>query len=832
MSTETYFADVIVPLALPQLYTYRVPHEWNADVKEGQRVIVQFGKNKLYTGIIRRLHFTAPLAYEAKYLDNILDDFSLINDRQFNLWDWMAEYYMCSSGEIMQAALPAGFKLASTSKFILNLNISIDHQALNDKEYLLIEAIEKRNSITIDEAAEILQMKHPHKYVKSLLDKMYILIEEELKEKVKPRTISLVELTDFASDEKNLEAFVNEISLKKKTENQQKLILTFLKLTQHFQGQKNSIKKEELLLQAEVNESTLKSLLKKNILQVVKQEVSRFNEVGVNEDALKDLNDSQQKAFDKINDLFVQKNAVLLQGVTSSGKTEVYIKLMEAAIAQGKQVLYLLPEIALTTQIINRLQKVFGNQVGVYHSKFNESERVEVWKNLMRPADEKSDMPRFNIVLGVRSAIFLPFNNLGLIIVDEEHDSSYKQVDPAPRYQARDCALYLGKIHDSKILLGSATPSVETFFNAKTGKFGHVEMRERFGGMLMPMIEIADTKKAKANKSMKTQFSKQLLDGIEGALKNKEQVILFQNRRGFAPMLQCDTCHWTPMCKNCDVSLTFHKSLNLLRCHYCGYSTKPIEICQACGSDEMKMIGFGTEKIEEELAVFFPQARISRMDLDTTRSRHSYKQIINDFEDHKVDILVGTQMVTKGLDFNHVSLVGIINADSMMSFPDFRAHERAFQLMAQVSGRAGRKNKQGKVIIQTSQAGHFLIKQVVENNYLEVFEQQLDERQQFKYPPYYRLISITIKHKDKFLLDQASAEFVSILKQKLGSRVLGPEYPVVGRINNYYLKNILIKLEKEISPSVIKKDILKDIITLRKTELFKQVRIALDVDPG
>ena len=832
MSTETYFADVIVPLALPQLYTYRVPHEWNTDVKEGQRVIVQFGKNKLYTGIIRKLHHTAPLAYEAKYLDNILDDFSLINDRQFNLWDWMAEYYMCSSGEIMQAALPAGFKLASTSKFILNLNISIDHQALHDKEYLLIEAIEKRNAITIDEAAEILQMKHPHKYVKSLLDKMYILIEEELKEKVKPRTISLVELTDFASDEKNLEAFVNEISLKKKTENQQKLILTFLKLTQHFQGQKNSIKKEELLLQAEVNESTLKSLLKKNILQVVKQEVSRFNEVGVNEDALKDLNDSQQKAFDKINDLFGQKNAVLLQGVTSSGKTEVYIKLMEAAIAEGKQVLYLLPEIALTTQIINRLQKVFGNQVGIYHSKFNESERVEVWKNLMRPADDRSDMPRFNIVLGVRSAIFLPFNNLGLIIVDEEHDSSYKQVDPAPRYQARDCALYLGKIHDAKILLGSATPSVETFFNAKTGKFGHVEMRERFGGMLMPMIEIADTKKAKANKSMKTHFSKQLLDGIEEALNNKEQVILFQNRRGFAPMLQCDTCHWTPMCKNCDVSLTFHKSLNLLRCHYCGYSTKPIEICQACGSDEMKMIGFGTEKVEEELAVFFPQARISRMDLDTTRSRYSYKQIINDFEDHKVDILVGTQMVTKGLDFNHVSLVGIINADSMMSFPDFRAHERAFQLMAQVSGRAGRKNKQGKVIIQTSQAGHFLIKQVVENNYLEVFEQQLDERQQFKYPPYYRLISITIKHKDKFLLDQASAEFVSILKQKLGSRVLGPEYPVVGRINNYYLKNILIKLEKEISPSVIKKDILKDIITLRKTELFKQVRIALDVDPG
>lgn len=832
MAIETLFADIILPLALPQLYTYRVPQEWNSEVKQGQRVLVQFGKNKLYTGIVRSIHQQAPQAYEAKYIENILDDFSLINEQQFQLWDWMCSYYMCSLGELMQAALPAGFKLNSTSKFVLNYQITIDHHTLSDKEYLLIEAIEKRMSITIDEASEILQIKHPHKYIKSLLDKSFILIEEEVKEKVKPRTISIVELTEFAGDEKNLEAFVNDISLKKKTENQQKLILTFLKLSGHFQGKNIQVKKDELLLHAEVNESTLKSLQKKNILQIIKLEVSRFGDAAAVQNELKELNESQQIAFQKINDLFQHKSAVLLQGVTSSGKTEVYIKLMEEAIKQGKQVLYLLPEIALTTQIIQRLQKVFGNQVGVYHSKFSESERVEVWKNLMRPVDEQSEMPRFTIVLGVRSSIFLPFQNLGLIIVDEEHDSSYKQIDPAPRYQARDCALYLGKIHDAKILLGSATPSIETFFNTRTGKFGHVEMRERFGGMLMPVIEIADTKKAKANKSMKTHFTSQLLMSVEEALNNKEQVILFQNRRGFAPMLQCDTCHWTPMCKNCDVSLTFHKSINLLRCHYCGYSSKPVEICQACGSDEMKMIGFGTEKIEEELAVFFPQARISRMDLDTTRSRYSYRQIINDFEDHKVDILVGTQMVTKGLDFNHVSLVGIINADSMMSFPDFRAHERAFQLMAQVAGRAGRKNKQGKVIIQTSQPAHFLIKQVVENNYLEVFEQQLNEREQFKYPPYYRLINITIKHKDKFLLDEASAAFADILKSKLGSRVLGPEYPTVGRINNYYLKNILIKLEKDLAPSVIKKDILKDMITLRKTELFKQVRIALDVDPG
>jgi primosomal protein N' (replication factor Y) len=832
MATETIFADVIVPLSLPLLYTYRIPQEWNNDVMAGQRVIVQFGKNKLYTGIIRRLHHTAPAAYEAKYIENILDDFPLINEQQFALWDWMAEYYLCSAGELMQAALPAGFKLSITSKFVLNHEIAIDHASLTDKEYLLIEGIEKRNSITIEEAGEILQLKHPHKHVKNLLDRGYILIEEEIKEKVKPRTISLVELTAYATDEKNLEAFVNEISLKKKAENQQKLILTFLKLTQHFQQKRQPIRKEELLQQAEVNESTLKSLVKKNILQIVKQEVSRFGSAGINDDAIKALNEAQEKAYHRIVQLFQEKHVVLLQGVTSSGKTEVYIKLIEETIKAGKQVLYMLPEIALTTQIINRLQVVFGNRVGVYHSKFNESERVEVWKNLMRTDEDEGDMPHFKIVLGVRSAIFLPFNRLGLIIVDEEHDSSYKQVDPAPRYQARDAAIYLGHIHGAKILLGSATPSIESYYNARTAKYGMVQMRERFGGMLMPIIEIADTKKAKANKSMKTHFTRELLESIEEAIKNKEQVILFQNRRGFAPMLQCNICHWTPMCKNCDVSLTFHKSLNLLRCHYCGYSSKPIEICQACGSDEVKMIGFGTEKIEEELSVFFPQARISRMDLDTTRSRYSYKQIINDFEDRKVDILVGTQMVTKGLDFNHVSLVGIINADTMMSFPDFRAHERAFQLMAQVAGRAGRKHKQGKVIIQTSQAAHFLIKQVLDNNYDALFEQQLNERQQFKYPPFYRLINITIKHKDKYLLDEAAANFASILKAQLGNRVLGPEYPAVSRINNYYLKNILIKIEKELSAATVKKEILKHIITLRQTELYKQVRIALDVDPG
>lgn len=832
MPKETIFIDVIVPLALPQLFTYRVPHEWNSYVRKGQRVVVPFGKNKLYTGIVYRIHHVAPHDYEAKYIETILDDFSLINDYQFELWQWIASYYMCSMGEVMQAALPSGFKLSSTSKFILNHHTQINHQQISDKEYLLIEAMEKRNSITIDEAAEILQIKNPHRYIKSLLEKEYILIEEEIKEKIKPRTVSYVELTEFSLNEKNLEHFVNEISLKKNSVKQQNLILTFLKLSDHFTQERKKVRKEDLLAEAAIQESTLNTLIKKNILKIRKSEVSRFDFNGYSPESNKELNEEQNEAYQKILNLFETKNAVLLHGVTSSGKTEIYIKLIEQALQQNKQVLYLLPEIALTTQIINRLEQVFGKSVGVYHSKFNESQRVEVWNNLMRAKDDNSEMPHFKVILGVRSALFLPFDNLGLIIVDEEHDSSYKQNEPAPRYNGRDTALFMGGIHQAKVLLGSATPAVETYFNATTGKYGLVTLNNRFGGVKMPQIDIVDTKAAKANKSMKTHFSKDLLSAIEEALQNKEQVILFQNRRGFAPMLQCNTCHWTPMCKNCDVSLTFHKSLNLLRCHYCGYSTVPIDVCKACGSDEIVMIGFGTEKVEDELAVFFPLARIARMDLDTTRSRFSYKQIINDFEDRKVDILVGTQMVTKGLDFSHVSLVGIINADSMMNFPDFRAHERAFQLMAQVSGRAGRKNKQGKVIIQTAQPNHFLLFNLIKMNYLNVFEQQLKDRQLYKYPPYYRLIKITLKHKEKHILDYAANTLANLFKQKFGSRILGPEFPTIGRINNYYLKNILIKLEKELPLSASKIDILSNISQMRKTSEFRQVRILIDVDPS
>ncbi len=832
MSVHTYFVDVILPHALPQLFTYRVPREWNNFIMPGQRIVVPFGKTKLYTGIIRNIHNKAPESYEAKYVESLLDDFSLIHESQFKLWEWMARYYMCTLGDIMQAALPSGLKLSSTTRFVLNKDYPIDANQINDKEYLLIEAIEIKNSITLEDAGQILQLKNPHKHIKSLFDKGIILIEEEFKEKVKPRINTLITLTDFAQEEKNLEQFVNEISLHKKREKQLKLILTFLKLSGHFQGEPSVLKKEELLNASGVSASTLQSLIKKNIFQIVTHEVSRFEKISFNERKINKLNNIQLQALKKINHFFETKQTVLLQGVTSSGKTEVYIKLIKEVVEQNKQVLYLLPEIALTTQIISRLQEVFGNQVGIYHSRFNESERVEVWKNLIRDEDDKSGMPHYKIILGVRSALFLPFRNLGLIIVDEEHDSSYKQNDPAPRYQARDSAIYLGQIHGAHVLLGSATPAVESFYNAQNGKYGFVEMKERFGGVLMPEIIIADTQKARAAKLMKTHFTKLLLDAIEQTLQNKEQVILFQNRRGFAPMLQCENCHWTPMCKNCDVSLTYHKTINLLRCHYCGYSVKPIEVCQACGSDEIKMIGYGTEKIEEELAVFFPTARISRMDYDTTRSKFSHKQIIYDFEDQKIDILVGTQMITKGLDFSHVSLVGIIDADRMMSFPDFRAHERAFQLMAQVAGRAGRKKQQGKVIIQTAQPQHFLINKVVENNYRAVFDKQINERTEFKYPPFYRLINITLKHKDKFLLDQASYVIAELLKERLGNMVLGPEYPAISRINTYFLKNILIKSSKEISHIQIKEAIQQAILTMRKEASFKPVKIVLDVDPN
>jgi primosomal protein N' (replication factor Y) len=856
MSRITLFVDVILPLSVPNLYTYRVPFDWNESIAIGQRVVVQFGRGKLYSALVRRIHETPPQQYAAKYIESILDDTPIVNEKQFALWDWMCSYYMCTIGEVMVAALPGGLRLSSETKLILNQGYKeqLATIELTDKEFLILDALEIREVLTLNEVSDIIEQKTVYPIIKLLIEKGIVIIQEELKEKFKPKIETFIRLAEQLDNEEQLKLIFE--SLEKKASKQLDVLMAYLKLSDRYSKQPKDVKKKDVLKLVEGAEASIKGLVKKNIFELYECEVGRLTAYET-ENKVSQLNENQQQVLDSINNQFGNntsegttkseiKDVILLHGVTSSGKTEIYVKLIEQALAEGKQVLYLLPEIALTTQIINRLKKYFGEAVGVYHSKFNENERVEVWNNVLSSKSKvqslndedvsnkttfNAKLSNFKLIIGARSALFLPFNNLGLVIVDEEHDTSFKQYDPAPRYNARDAAIYLAHIHKTKTLLGSATPSVESYFNAQEGKYGFAEMTKRFGGIQMPEILISDVKEAAKKKMMKSHFSPMLLDHISLALQNKEQVILFQNRRGFAPQLECDTCAWVPQCNNCDVSLTYHKNTNQLRCHYCGYSIKPPNKCGACGDTTIKMKGFGTEKIEEELAIFYPAAKIARMDLDTTRSKFAHQHIIQDFEDGKIDVLVGTQMVTKGLDFDNVSMVGILNADSMLNFPDFRAFERSYQLMAQVSGRAGRKNKRGKVIIQTQNPDHSIIQNVWNNDYLSMYTNQLLDRKNFNYPPYYRLVEITIIHKDLDLVNGASKSLADDLKQHFASRILGPEFPLVSRIRNLYHKNILLKIERDASVVQAKKIVSDLIVNFKNQPAFKSIRVQIDVDP-
>ncbi len=836
MSRTTYFVDVIIPLSVPNLYTYRVPYELNDAVTVGKRVVVQFGKGKLYSALIRTIHEKPPKVYEAKYIDSILDEHPIVNTKQFELWDWISSYYMCTIGEVMVAALPGGLRLASESKIVLNstFDSTTTKYNLSDKEYLIIDALELRNVLSINEVSAIIEQKTAYPIIKSLIEKGVVIIEEELKEKFKPKIATFVKITDYADKEDNLKTIFD--SLEKKAVKQLEVLMAYINLSKRYSKERIEVKKSDILKMVAGGEAALNALVKKDIFTLYDREVGRCASFE-NENKISELNEEQQRVLDSINKN--NKDVTLLHGVTSSGKTEIYVKLIEQVIAEGKQVLYLLPEIALTTQIINRLRKYFGDAVGVYHSKFNENERVEVWNKVLNFKSQvssstqnfKPETSNLKLIIGARSALFLPFSNLGLVIVDEEHDTSYKQYDPAPRYNARDGAIYLAHIHKAKTLLGSATPSIESYYNAMEGKYGFAEMTKRFGGVQMPEILIADVKEAQKRKQMKSHFSPLLLDTITLALDKKEQVILFQNRRGFAPQLECNMCAWVPQCVNCDVSLTFHKTTNQLRCHYCGYAIKPPSKCGACGDTDLRMKGFGTEKIEEELQIFYPKAKIARMDLDTTRSKFAHQHIIQDFEERNVDILVGTQMVTKGLDFDNVSMVGILNSDSMLNFPDFRSFERSFQLMSQVAGRAGRKNKRGTVIIQTHNPTHSIILEVIENNYVGMYTNQLLDRKNFNYPPYYRLIEMTVIHKDLDLVNDASKYIADKLKKHFGKRVLGPEFPMISRIRNLFHKTILIKIERESSVMQVKIIIVEELVKFKGKSEYKSVRVNMDVDP-
>jgi len=827
MMENDLFADLILPLPLEGHFTYRVPVAFQVKMKTGIRVIVQFGRRKFFSALVYRLHENAPSGdFEIKDIDAILDEEPIIDQKQLKLWEWIAAYYCCTLGEVYKAALPSGLKLESQTKISLNSETNLPEN-LSDKENAVILLLESRKTATVQDLNQFLGQQSSYAILKLLLEKNAVIVEEQLRDSYKPRVVTFVKLNPEYNSEEKLNACLDSL---KKAKKQEQLLKVFLAETMFAEAGLTEISKKELLEIANATDAALKSLEEKNILVLYSNEIGRIDRLQNADLLIKELSAPQQIAIDEIKTQFETHSTILLNGVTSSGKTEIYIQLIQEQLELGKQVLYLVPEIGLTTQIINRLKVAFGDLAGIYHSKFNDAERVEIWFNVLNEKSGKTGQ-QYKVILGARSAIFLPFKNLGLIIVDEEHENSYKQFDPAPRYNARDMAILMGNIHGAKVLLGSATPSYETYFNARSNKYGLVDLTERFQGVEMPELIAANTQEAYKRKQMRSVFTPELFDGITDALANKEQVILFQNRRGFAPFVQCGKCGWIPKCKYCDVSKTYHKNQSRLICHYCGHTTSLITKCEECGSDEIKPRGFGTEKIEDEIQLLFPEARVARMDLDTTRAKKAYEQLIYQFENRKIDILVGTQMVTKGLDFDHVRVVGVLNADNLLNYPDFRSYERSFQLIMQVSGRAGRKNRRGKVIVQTSQPTHPVLQDVIAYDYIRLFNRQMAERKIFRYPPYYRLIKIVVKHQNRERLDLAASHLATAFKTHFNRNVLGPEYPVVGRIQMWFQKEILIKLPRDGKIQEAKSKIIEIINRTKSQPNNSQLIVYADVDP-
>jgi len=821
---KTYFVQVILPVPIHKEFTYRLPFELNELVTIGMRVVVPFGRSKLLTAIVSGISEIAPTEYQAKYVDCVLDESPIISPKQLQFWKWIAEYYMSSIGEVMNAALPANFKLASETKIVLHPEYEPGNYTLTDKEQQIIELLEVRENIDLKELSELIGIKSIQPVIKKLIDKRAVLSLEALNDKFSPKTATFIEL--LATSEEELNDQLTRLEQRKGNEKQLQAFLSILQLCELNQASIQPVPKKVLIDQG-ISASSLNTLEKNGLITMTRYAVSRFSEITDDLKQFKELSTEQKDALEAIRSSFEELTTTLLHGVTGSGKTEVYVQLIQEQLDQGKQVLFLLPEIALTTQLIQRLSAYFGEQVGVYHSKFNQNERVEIWNHVLR-----NDPDRFRIILGARSSVFLPFQELGLIIVDEEHESTFKQYDPSPRYNARDASIVLAHLHKSKVLLGSATPAMETYFNAKIGKYGLVEMQSRYGGLKLPEVLIADVKKERRQHKTDAHFTTFLMDEMREALNRKEQIILFQNRRGYTPMWNCEICNWTPKCVNCDVSLTYHKHSNSLRCHYCGFSSPPVGTCNCCGSNRLKMIGFGTEKIEDELSLLLPGVRMARLDLDTTRSKHSYETILNEFGSGAIDILIGTQMVSKGLDFDNVSLVGILDADMLLNRPDFRAFERSFHLMSQVAGRSGRKGKRGKVIIQTGDPDHWVIEKVIAHDYVGFYDAEILERTNFFYPPFYKMIELTLKHKDEQLIEKAAAELATELRSVFKERVIGPEFPIVRRIQNLYLKTIKLKIERDAPDKKVKERLQQLIDAFYSVPLNKSIRITVDVDPA
>ncbi len=817
------FADVILPLPLYRYFTYRIPDEMQGRLRQGHRVVVSFGRSKFYTAIVVALHDMEPQGYEVKEIATLLDDEPIVLRTQLNFWQWIAEYYLCSVGDVYKAALPSGLKLESETSLTINNDYEEDvDNRLTEREAVLLQTLAGQGRLTVQELEKATGLRNTLPVLRRLVEREAVFVTERMRVNYKPKTEVCVRLT---FEQGNHEALRAAFDLVGRAKQQEVLLLSFLDLSHFMQkGCYVEVSRSELLARADVSPAVLAGLVNKGVMETYKREVSRFVPLVHRSVELPRLSDEQSRALGEIYGSLGDKSVSLLHGVTSSGKTEIYIHIINNILQQGRQVLYLVPEIALTTQLTERLQRVFGDKLLIYHSRFSDNERVEIWYKMLRSRE-----PR--VVLGVRSSVFLPFHDLGFVIVDEEHEPSYKQYDPAPRYHARSAAIVLAGMYGAKVLLGSATPSIESYYNALTGKYGLVELLVRYSNNPLPDVRTIDMREQRRRRQVKGNFSQALIDAMQGALKREEQIILFQNRRGFAPMVECRECAWIPKCTQCDVSLTYHKRDNRLVCHYCGYSCEIPHVCPACLQATIEVRGFGTERIEEDVEEMFPDVKMARMDLDTTRSRNAYQEIIDDFASGKSKILVGTQMVTKGLDFDRVSVVGILSADTMLSFPDFRAYERAFQMMSQVAGRSGRGKSRGEVLLQTSQPELPIIGQVIAHDYIGMYQEQILQRQQFGYPPFTRLVYIYLKHRDEAVLDTLSQQYATLLRKVFGERVLGPDNPPVARIQSLYIRKIMLKVEIAASMSQVK-DLLRKIYENSLADSrFKQLVLYYDVDP-
>lgn len=821
-----WYAEVIIPAALPKNYTWSVPPHLLETIKSGCRVEVNLGKTKKYAGIVKSLHQDKPEFFETKDILNVLDAEPVVYEEQLKLWEWIAAYYMCSEGEVMAAALPAHFKLSSETILVFNEEYGDDFAALDHDEYIIGEALLIKKELSLTEVQQVLDSSHVYPVINRLIQKKVCFVWEALKQTYAPKKETYVLLNPDYDNEDKLSDLLNNWT---KAPKQMELLLSYL----HLLKTEGEVVKSSLLKKSGATDAQLKGLVEKNILRTEKRIIDRIKYLPKNVQIDFELTAAQEKAFEEVKKELDKKAVCLLHGVTSSGKTNIYIKLIEEYIKQGRQVLYMLPEIALTSQVIRRLQKHFGGYIGIYHSKFSQNERVEIWNKVKNG--------ELRVILGARSSVFLPYQNLGLIICDEEHDISFKQQEPAPRYNGRDAAIYFASLFNARTLLGSGTPSVESYYNATTGKYGLVELMQRYGDMRLPPIEIIDTRKIMQKDRSKVMLSPQLVDAVNEVIARNKQVILFQNRRGYSPYQVCSTCGWIPQCKYCDVSLTFHKLTNKLVCHYCGTTYPPVHTCLACGSDKFAQRNFGTEKIEEQLQETFATAKVARMDMDTVKGKNAHDVLIQQFEQQRIDILVGTQMVVKGLDFDNVDLVGILDADGLLHFADFRVNERAFQLMEQVSGRAGRKSsliettdghmEAAKVMVQTSQPVHPVLQFVQQHDYKSMFAEELKKRKEFLYPPFSRIIHITFKHKIKEVVERAAHHYSEAMKLKYGPYIVGPAEPVVGRIRNQFLNELLLKLPRDGKTiQQCKKDLLEQVAILHQNKSFRSVTVVADVD--